>query len=53
VNPDRIMRETNYANNSAYTYFQVNGNDVHVIERGHGTDPWDPHKTTVDPVMSH
>jgi len=53
VNPDRIMRETNYANNSAYTYFQVNGTDVHVLERGHGTDPWDPGKTTVDPVMTH
>jgi hypothetical protein len=53
VNPDHAMLESNYANDTAYTYLQVNGNDVHVIERGHGTDPWDPHKKTVDPVMTH
>jgi lysyl oxidase len=53
VNPDHLMLETRYTNNTAYTYFQVNGTDVRVIERGHGTDPWDPRKTTVDPVMTH
>jgi hypothetical protein len=53
VNADHVMLESNYANNTAYTYFQVNGTDVHVLERGHGTDPWDPGKTTVDPVMTH
>jgi hypothetical protein len=53
VNPDHLMLESRYTNNTAYTYFQVNGTDVRVIERGHGTDPWDPHKTTVDPVMTH
>jgi hypothetical protein len=53
VNPEHYMLETNYANDSAYTYFQVIGNDVRVIERGHGASPWDPRKSVVDPVMSH
>jgi hypothetical protein len=39
------------ANNVAYTYFQVTGNDIHTIERGHGTDPWDPHKQVEHPVF--
>jgi hypothetical protein len=40
-------------NNVAYAYFRVTGNDVRVIERGHGTDPWDPSKTVVDPIITH
>jgi hypothetical protein len=32
---------------------QITGNDVRVIERGRGTSPWDPHKTVVDPVITH
>jgi hypothetical protein len=56
VNPLHLLLESdaaNPANDVAYTYFQVSGNDIRVIERGHGTDPWDPHKTVVDPVISH
>jgi hypothetical protein len=39
-------------NNVAYTYIQVVGNDVRVIERGHGYGPFDPNKTVVDPVIT-
>jgi Lysyl oxidase len=53
VNPEHLMLESDYANDTAYTYFQVVGHTVRVIERGHGTDPWDPRKTTVDPFMTH
>jgi hypothetical protein len=56
VNPLHLLRESDAAhpaNDVAYTYFQVTGNDIRVIERGHGSDPWDPHKTVVDPVISH
>jgi hypothetical protein len=56
VNPLHLLLESDAAhpaNDVAYTYFQVTGNDVRVIERGHGADPWDPHKTVVDPVISH
>jgi hypothetical protein len=52
VNADRHLLETDYANDSAYAYMQVVGNHVRMIERGHGTDPWDPHKIVEDPVIS-
>jgi hypothetical protein len=54
VNPTHSLLESDSgrdANNVAYTYFKVTGNDIHTIERGHGTDPWDPHKQLEDPVF--
>jgi hypothetical protein len=39
------------ANDVAYTYFRVTGNDIHVIERGHGSGPWDPNKIVESPVF--
>jgi hypothetical protein len=38
-------------NNVAYTYFCLTGNDIDVIERGHGTSPWDPNKIVENPVF--
>jgi hypothetical protein len=52
VNADRHLLETDYSNNAAYAYVQVVGNHVRIIERGHGTDPWDPHKVVEDPVIT-
>ena len=54
VNPQGHLVESDGghdANNVAYTYFQVTGNDVHQIERGHGSDPWDPNKIVENPVF--
>jgi hypothetical protein len=55
VNPFEYLLESDAAhntNNVAYAYMQVWGNDVRVIERGHGTGPFDPNKTVVDPVIT-
>jgi hypothetical protein len=53
ANPARSLLETTYDDNIAYAYMQVTGNDVRVIERGHGTSPWDPHKRVEDPVITN
>jgi hypothetical protein len=52
INPQRRFLETDYDDNVAYTYFQVSGDEVRVLERGHGTDPWDPHKVVLDPQIT-
>jgi hypothetical protein len=52
INPQRKFLETDYANNVAYTYFEVSGDAVRVIERGRGSDPWDPHKVVLDPEIT-
>jgi hypothetical protein len=36
--------EENDADNSAYAYIEVKGENVTILERGQGTDPWDPTK---------
>jgi hypothetical protein len=54
VNPYNYILEADKGhdtNDVAYTYFQVTGNDIHVLERGHGTSPWDPHKIVESPVF--
>jgi hypothetical protein len=54
VNPYRYLLEADAAhdhNDVAYTLFRVTGDDVYVLERGHGTSPWDPHKIVEDPVF--
>lgn len=30
-----------------YTYIKVKGDDITVLERGRGKDPWDPNKVIV------
>jgi hypothetical protein len=52
INPAHKFLETDYANNAAYTEFQVAGNTVRVLERGRGTDPWDPHKIVLGPEFT-
>jgi hypothetical protein len=54
VNPFHYILEADAGhdtNDVAYTYFKVTGNDIHVIERGHGTSPWDPHKQVENAVF--
>jgi Lysyl oxidase len=55
VNPQKLLLESDSGgqdtNNVAYTYFKVTGNDVYPIERGRGTDPWDPHKQVLNPTF--
>lgn len=43
-----LLRETDERDNVSYAYFEVRGSDITLIERGYGTDPWDPRKVVVD-----
>lgn len=52
VNAEHKLLETTYANNTAYAYMEIRGNNVRVIERGHGQSPWDPDKVIEDPVIT-
>ena len=36
--------ESNERDNLGYTYFQVTGSDIELLEAGRGADPWDPCK---------
>lgn len=44
---DRVL-ETNDKDNWGYTYIEVRGDQIEVIERGYGRDPWDPRKQIVN-----
>ena len=46
--PDVHIRETREDDNTSYTYFRVDGDDIEVLERGIGESPWDRRKTIVD-----
>jgi hypothetical protein len=52
VNPDNYILEADpsHANDVAYTYFKVTGNDIYILQRGRGTSPWDPHRQIENPV---
>lgn len=39
--------ETREDNNTSYSYVRVTGNVIEVLERGRGSDPWDPAKTVI------
>ena len=41
------VRESNEQDNFGYTYLEVNGSDVKLLEAGRGRDPWDPCKIVV------
>lgn len=41
---DDLIVENDETDNQAYAYFRVDGFDVTILERGHGTDPWDDNK---------
>jgi hypothetical protein len=44
VDKSNHVLEENEADNTAYSYIEVVGEKVTILERGQGTDPWDPHK---------
>jgi hypothetical protein len=41
------IRESNERDNLAYTYLEVSGSDVELLEAGRGKHPWDPCKIVV------
>lgn len=47
ADPVNGILESNDRDNTGYTYFQVTGTDVELIEAGRGKHPWDPCKIVV------
>jgi hypothetical protein len=47
------IKETDESDNLSYAYFQVTGDEVDLIERGFGTDPWDPSKKVLNDPRNH
>ena len=43
--------ETDESDNQGYAYIRVTGNDVKVLERGHGSSPWDPKKRLAADIL--
>jgi hypothetical protein len=44
ADPVRGVLESNERDNAGYTYLEVTGSTVELLESGRGTDPWDPCK---------
>ena len=47
ADPDDHIRETNEKDNLAYSLIRVQGDEVRLLERGHGLGPWDRDRTEV------
>ena len=47
ADPVKGVKESNELDNTGYTYLQVTGSEVKLIEAGRGKDPWDPCKIEV------
>jgi hypothetical protein len=47
ADPVRGILESNTKDNVGYTYLEVTGSTVELIESGRGSDPWDPCKIVV------
>ncbi len=47
------IEETNDADNTSYAYFRVTGDEVKLLERGYGSDPWDPDKKVLNDPRNH
>lgn len=47
VDQSKQILETDEADNLGYTYIKVVGDDMKILERGHGSDPWDPDKIVI------
>ncbi len=47
------IEETDESDNLSYAYFKVSGDEVDLIERGFGSDPWDPKKKVLDDPRNH
>lgn len=43
--------ETDESDNQGYAYVEVTGNDIKVLERGHGSSPWDPAKRIATDIL--
>jgi hypothetical protein len=41
------VAESNERDNTGYTYLEVTGGEVELLEAGRGKDPWDPCKIEV------
>ncbi len=52
VDPDRNVLETDETDNVAYALVEVQGTEITVLERGRGTDPWDPEKDILEDWFS-
>jgi hypothetical protein len=44
--------ESNHANNASYALIHVVGDSVAIVERGFGSDPWDPAKAPIPSIGS-
>jgi hypothetical protein len=44
VDKSNRVLEQNETDNTAYAYIEVKGENVTMLERGQGSDPWDPNK---------
>jgi hypothetical protein len=42
VDKSNLVRETDDTDNAAYALARITGESIELIERGQGTDPWDP-----------
>lgn len=47
------IKETDETDNISYAYFKVTGDRVQLIERGYGSDPWDPNKQILNDPRNH
>jgi hypothetical protein len=47
VDGEHNVKESQETNNAAYALIKVTGEQVRVLERGRGTDPWDPNKVVI------
>ena len=43
--------ETDESDNQGYAYIRVRGNEIKVLERGHGASPWDPAKRLATDIL--
>ena len=43
--------ETDESDNQGYAYIKVSGNNIKVLERGHGSSPWDPAKRPTTDIL--
>ena len=47
------IAETNESDNLSYAYFEVTGDEITLLERGYGADPWDPKKKVLNDPRNH
>lgn len=47
------IAETDETDNVSYAYFRVTGDEVRLLERGYGTDPWDRNKRVLNDPRNH